>query len=912
MLTQLIQSKLHKPPVPKDYLHRQHLKIRLNKHLHRPLTLVSAPAGYGKSTLISTWLKSCEMQSVWISLDGQDNELIIFLSYFLAAVRNIFPAVCSETSAMLKVLQPPPVSVLAPHLINELDSISESFILVLDDYHLIKNKDIHCLLDELLKHPPKPLHLVLISRCDPCLPLAKIRAKGQMTEIRISDLRFNIEESGAFLETYMGESMDKKAMAVLEKKTEGWVTGLRLAALSMRNHPDKNHFLMNLPGNNRYAVDYILSEVLSQYSSTMQEKLLATSILNRFCAPLCDALCTLSETPCDEKINGQGYIDRLEQDNLFTIPLDDEQEWFRYHHLFQMLLQRVLKQRFNQAGIDALHKQASQWFAENELIEEALHHALKGGATAVAEQLVAQHRHDLINQEQWNRLERWLNLLPHKSIEENPELLIAQAWILYNHMRFTEMVDMVGQVELLVAAFPKESSTDRGLLGEIDVLRSIQFYIGAPCNGPNALAHGQKAAQRLPSQWHSARGHAYIILSMSYQMAGDLTRAHSVVFEALKEKQVFHSSFHTRMLASLCHINWIETDLSNHKQTANRMLELGTELDLPESTAYARHFLGVNSYCRNKLSEAESYLVAVVRDINIVNVYNFAHCAFALALTYQAQGRQTEARETAELVVRHSLATMNKPCLEIAQAFQTELALRQGNVAGSGQWAASYRSESFRTEIHNYSPQLTQVKCLLAQRSSESLIKAKVLLSRLHDFYISIHNRRYVMEVLLLQALLHDFQHHEKTAFEKLSESLAMAEPSVFIRPFLDLGQPMFDLLNRLAKRKRNIKYIGKLLTAFRNERSSAVVVNTPAHRSEITGSAMTKPEPSGDVMDALSRRELDVMALVAQRLSNKEIAEKLFIAEGTVKQHVYKIFQKLNVSHRHEAAEKATVFGLI
>lgn len=904
---QLRQSKLHKPPVPGDYLHRQHLKIRLNKHLHRPLTLVSAPAGYGKSTLISTWLKSCKMQSIWISLDGQDNELIIFLSYFLAAVRDIFPTACSETKAMLKVSETPPVSVLTHHLINELDSISESFILVLDDYHLIKDKDIHFLLEELLKYPLKPLHLVLISRCDPCLPLAKIRAKGQMTEIRISDLRFSIEESGAFLEKYIGGSMDKKAVEILEKKTEGWVTGLRLAALSMRNQPDREQFIMNLPGNNRYAMDYILSEVLFQYSSTMQEKLLTTSILNRFCAPLCDALYILSETSSDETINGQGYIDRLEQDNLFTIPLDDEQEWFRYHHLFQMLLQRLLKQRFNQACIDALHKQASQWFAENEMIEEALHHALEGGATAVAEQLVAQHRHDLMDQEQWVRLERWLNLLPHKSIEENPELLIVQAWLLWNRMRFTEMVDIVDRIELLIAAFPKESSIDKRLLGEIDVLRGVQFYIGAPCDGPSALAHGQKAAQKIPNQWYSARGLAYIVLSMSYQMVGDLNRAHSVVFEALKERPVFNSTFHTRMLVSLCHINWIETDLGNHRQTAKRLLELSKELDLPESTAHARYFLGVNSYCRNELSEAESYLVAVVRDINVVNVLNFAHCAFILALTYQAQGRQSKARETAELVIRHSLATMNKPCLEMAQAFQTELALRQGNVTGPGQWAQTYPSESFRTEIHNYTPQLTLVKWLLAQRSPESLMKAGALLSRLHDFYISIHNRRFVMEVLLLQALLHDFHRHEKAAFEKLTESLAMAEPSVFIRPFLDLGQPMFDLLNRFAKRKNDIKYIGKLLTAFRNEQSSAVVVDGPVPRSKMTG-----PEPSGDVMDALSRRELDVLALLAQRLSNKEIAEKLFIAEGTVKQYVYKIFQKLNVSNRHEAAEKATVFGLI
>ncbi|MDX2439919.1 MAG: AAA family ATPase, partial [Desulfobacterales bacterium] len=439
MPVQLLLTKLHKPSIPKHYLHRQRLRDKINQHRQGPFTLVSAPAGYGKSTLISSWLESCEVPSAWVSLDREDNDLNVFLSYLLAAVQGLFPDASCETRAMLKAAESPSVTLLARNLINELDSINESFIIVLDDYHVIKDKDLHYLLAELLKYPPKPLHLVVVSRRDPFLPLNKIRAKDQMMEIRANDLRFSNEESSAFLEKFLGVSLDKKTVAVVEKKTEGWITGLRLAVLTLRNQSDRDLFLKNLPEDNRYALDYILSEVLSKYSPVMQEYLLSMSILNRFSASLCEAVYTHYNTSNTEKMTGQEYIARLEQDNLFVIPLDDEQVWFRYHHLFQTLLQRLLKLRFKQDGINALHKRASEWFAENGLIEEALHHALDGGDTAFAVQLVAQNRHDLLNQEQWTRLRRWLNLLPHDCIEENPELLITQAWFLWNSMRFPEM-----------------------------------------------------------------------------------------------------------------------------------------------------------------------------------------------------------------------------------------------------------------------------------------------------------------------------------------------------------------------------------------------------------------------------------------------------------------------------------------
>ena len=375
----ILSTKLHRPPLAKDHLHRQHLLDRLEKNVHRPLTLVSAPAGYGKSTLLSCWLESCDLLSGWVSLDENDNDLRVFLSYFLAAVRTQFPDACNKTNAMLNSSALPSGSVLTHSLVNELDQIGSSFVLVLDDYHAISDKTIHGLIAELLQHPPGPLHLVLSSRVDPPLPLASFRARNQMTEIRVRDLRFSPEETGAFLEQLIGAPVDDIAAAILQEKTEGWITGLRLALLSLRHRSDLNRMLENLPAESRYVADYLLAEVLLNQPEEKLEYLLATAILDRFCAPLCDAVCVPGSKFGECKIGGEQFLNWLEKSDLFVVPLDEQGRWFRYHHLFQQLLQSRLKQRFDPDEISALQMRASCWFAENDLIDEAIQYALAAG-----------------------------------------------------------------------------------------------------------------------------------------------------------------------------------------------------------------------------------------------------------------------------------------------------------------------------------------------------------------------------------------------------------------------------------------------------------------------------------------------------------------------------------------------------
>ena len=859
-----------------------------------------------KATLVSCWLEASDTPGAWVSLDENDNDLRMFLAYFTASVQTIFPTAVRKTRAMLNGAALPPLTVLARSLINELDQIDRDFILVLDDYHFIGEKAVHDLIYKLLNNPPASMHLVLATRRDPPLPISTLRARSRMTEIRVQELRFSSTETAAFLQRVLKTPVDETTAAVMEERTEGWVTGLRLAALSLRHRSDLDRVLADLPEDNRYVMDYIVREIISQQSPDMQEFLLTTSILERFCAPLCDAICPPGAEPDTCVITGQEFLKSLEQSNLFVVPLDDQHQWFHYHHLFQQILKHQLKRRCSSEYIEALHKRASAWFSENGLIEEALHHALEGGDSADAVQIVAQHRHELMNQEQWHRLRRLLSLISRDAYEKNPDLLIVESWTLWNQMRLSEMGDMLDPVESLLTAMPTESVTAKELQGEVDALRSVQYLLGAPCDGPRALAHAQQAIQKIPHQRHNQRGVATIMLAMSYQMAGDIESAYSVVFDAMREKEGHRTTFHTRLLMTLGFIYWVEADLIRLQQTADQQLKLGQKLDLSESVGIARYFLGVCHYCRNELTAVERKLVAVVKDIKIGNIFNFAHSAFTLALTYQAQGRTSEALDLTELVVSYSLDTNNAPLLKMAHAFQAELALRQGNMAEAIHWVKAYEPEPFRAAHLFYVPQLTLGKVLLSQGTIESQRKAVDLLAGLYDFFTSIHNTRFLIDVLALQALLYDGRGDEAEALSVLEYAIKLARPGGFIRPFLDLGPKMAALLHRLAEQNIAVKYVGQLLAAFSND--GIEELSEPTGDQGIHPSSVST-QPWNEV---LTTRELEVLILLAQRLSNKEIGEKLFISPDTVKRHTVNIYSKINVHTRQEAVAKARDMGIL
>jgi len=599
-------------------------------------------------------------------------------------------------------------------------------------------------------------------------------------------------------------------------------------------------------------MDYIVGEVISQQSPEVQKFLLTTSVLDRFCAPLCDAVCPPGAEP------GTCVI---EESNLFVVPLDDQHRWFRYHHLFQRLLQRWLKRKLSPDNIAALHKQAGIWLAEKGLLDEAFRHTLASDDIPAAGRLVAQYRHDLMDQEQWHLLDRWLRLLPYEIVQNAPELLISKAWSSQRRGKSAETWGILDRIEDFIRTKHMESATKSLIHGEVQALRCFQHYIAA--KGELAEASAHEALNKLPSQYHSARGFAILILALATQMCGDLDGAHRVVYEALNSEKVSNINYKALLLATLCFVDWISADLNSLRQTAGRYLNYGKEHRLLETIAIGNYFSGIVHYQRNELTVAENSLASVVNEHFIPNVSYFAHGTFALTLAYQAQGRTNRAKKTAEAAVDYMIKTDNISQLEITKAFQAELALRQGRIAEADHWALHYNPDPLMPSFRYYVPQLTLAKVLLARDTTESRQQASDLLFRLHSFFTSIHDTRTLIEVLALQALLHDARGEEPAALEKLTRAIALSELGGFIRLFVDLGPKMAVLLDCLANKSVAARYVGQLLAAFKNE-----------------GVGMVQAAPSDQTIAPLS--------------------------------HTINIYGKLDVHNRLEAVAKAQELGML
>ena len=442
----ILTTKLHPPPIGDNLVARPRLYTRLDNGLPYPLTVVSAPAGFGKSTLLGAWLARSDFRSAWLSLDERDDDAAVFLSYFIAAVRSLYAEACPETEAMIRLALPPDIDVLANQLVNELDALPGAFVLVLDDFHTIRDPSIHQIIGSILRRPPRPLHLIIAGRVDPPLPMPLLRAKGQMLELRSADLRFRRDETVAFLHQIPDLTIDEAGVAKLDEVIEGWPAGLRLATLSLRLSDDPARTLVTLSGDSVYAADYLFQEILTHLPTDRQTWLLRLSIADSFCADLCDDLCP---PPEDARTwpGGQAFIQWLQETNLFLTPQDSNDEWFRFHQLFLQLLRDRLRVQSDEAAVAQLQRKAAAWLATKGMIEDSLYHYLAAGDLDEVAKLMVRARRHVINQEDWPRLTRWLGLFPADFVERTPELWIIKAWSLQSRFRLNEVDLLLDQIE---------------------------------------------------------------------------------------------------------------------------------------------------------------------------------------------------------------------------------------------------------------------------------------------------------------------------------------------------------------------------------------------------------------------------------------------------------------------------------
>jgi LuxR family maltose regulon positive regulatory protein len=901
----LLQTKLYRPRSRSDLIPRARLLERLNAGLSGNVTLVCAPVGFGKTTLLAQWLETIDRPSAWLSLDEDDNELHVFVRSLTVAFQAVVPDAFQATASLFNARQFPSADRVATLLINDLADVPDEIILVLDDYHLIRTSEVHALLDRLIEHLPPQLHLVLGTRSDPPLPLAKWRAGGHLNELRGTDLRFTLEETEAFLARVLGNEATQEIAVALEEWAEGWIAVLRLAALSLRNTSDHMAFterFRHYP--DRLVSNYLVEELLAGLAPAVQELLMRISILEQFCAESCTAI--LGTDTSHEQV--QATLEWLERSNVLIIPLDDHQGWYRFHHLFKQLLEQRLQARISTEELATLHRRASAWYAEHGLIEQAIEHALAAGDTPEAARLVEAQFLWAFEQEQLAQMEHWLGLLPEEQIQGSPGLLIARVWILQARGQLQDLPPLLTAAEQLIGTNGSSASdADNPQSRLLHVLIAIfwglyQFFTGQVLA---SLQSAKSAQEWMPPGEKYVASHVIENLAWSYQAIGQEDVALVELQQALRELPA-SPTITARLLLAQALVYLAAGKLQQVEHTVRHLLRLAQEAGLALSQNYAHWLLGVVFYEQNNLDAAVYHFSAMIANRHLAHFWAVQDAMCGLALAYQAQGLSTQAQETARSLLEWVQGQHNMRELMTAYAFCGQLALLQDEVETAEPWLemAGDQDVLVGPMIFLEDLPITKARLLLAKGDALSVARGQALLTQLLHYVEAIHSTRKTIQVLALQAWAYDLQGCLPEALEALERALALARPGGFLRTFADLP-PLAKVLQDLRKRRKTSQEVNRKLDTYLQRILAAM--NSLAAPPMSTEKLMRQ-----EGLEPLTDRELRILSLLDKDLTNKEIARELVVTPGTAKVHITNIYRKLSVNNRRAAVALAKALGLL
>jgi LuxR family maltose regulon positive regulatory protein len=896
----VLSTKLHVPRPRAQLVQRSHLVRRLQQGVEGALTLVSAPAGFGKTTLLTQWLVESGMPVAWLSLEPEDNEPTRFLSYVVVALQTLDPHLGTTALALLHTPQPAPLETVLTVLTNDLTSRGEgNFVLVLDDYHVIEAEPIHRTIAFLLEHLPPQMHLMLATRADPPLPLAGLRARGQLTEVRAAELRFTTEEASTFLHTVMGLSLAPGAIDSLESRTEGWIAGLQLAALSLQDRADVPSFLTAFSGSHRFVLDYLSEEVLSRQDAAVQSFLLATSILSRLSGPLCDAV--------REQEGSQAMLERLEQANLFVVSLDDERRWYRYHQLFAKVLTSRLQQT-EPTLVPELHRRASRWYETHGLFVEAVQHASASADVERLAHLIEQHWVSLASKGYVQTLLGWLNTLPETLMQTRPRLCVVRATVLLIANQLDEVPVRLREAEQVLQAYSADISTEEVQLlrGQITILwQGLAFHSG---DLARSAAFARQALELVPPTELVWRTGLMAAGAHTYLVSGDVTPAtERLVADVVAELGTLgNPSALLRGTTLLARLHVLQGRLRQATATYAEAAQIAPSKEelgfLINSPAY---YFGLGDVLRewNNLDEAEEYLMQgmdLVKGTLTVDAVMVLLGYTALARLQQARGEYSLALATLAAITQLGLHRHFFPPL-VAQgaAVQAQVELARGNLAEALRWADA---SGLSTADHDLSylherEYLTLARVRIAQGRDDPagpfLQDALHLLHRLRESAEAKARVGSALEILVLRALAFHAQNDRTQALSTLERALLLAEAEGYVRLFVDEGAPMLALLRLAHARGMAPGYVTTLLAAT-DEHAEARMLRSPS------------------LVEPLTEREREVLQWLAAGASNREIARRLVLSLGTVKKHVSNICGKLNVQSRTQAIARARALYLL
>ncbi len=929
--TQILTTKLYLPQMRPGLVLRDRLKAQLDEGLARKLTLVSAPAGFGKTTLVSEWATHCGRPIVWLTLDERDNDPLRFLTYLLATLQGFKPDLGLNLLENLQSTEQIHIQALLTELINQLNTMlvfpelehpfEEGYLLILDDYHFITNQSVHDALAFFIENQPEHLHTMILTRADPPIPIARLRGRGQLTELRQGELCFTLGESIGFFNQVMDLGIPPDDVSALNTRTEGWIAGLQMAGLALQARlsrgsntlldSDRNseitNFIDAFTGSNRFILDYLVEEVLLQQPEYIQSFLLSTSILDRLSGSLCDAL--LKENH-EENLDGvhleessDQILDYLERSNLFVVPLDDNREWYRYHQLFADLLKKRLESEF-WVMVPVLHRRASLWFEAEKQIPQAIDHALFAQDYQRAARLIEETAEVIFKHSEISTFVGWMDELPDELVRSNPSLSFYYSWaLLINGRPIHEVHEHLMDADVEDAAISAR-------------VAAIRSYIAA-FQGNESLAaeYAQFAMDNLAEDDTFMRSIATWTLGVSYSLRGDLTTGNQTLDEAIRLSQRAGNL----MIAVMGLCTFAETRMSQARLfEAKAIYEQALSLATDDSGAYlpiaGMVLIGLGELSRewNELDKAEKSIEAGIDLIRQQGEIGALDGYITLARIRQAQGDSLGASEVLQqaeqLAIQLDFTEFDDFMVD---AHRIRLLAMQGDLEATyrildtwERWSDGKTSEDIgadnyiNKEARRYL-QILRARVLVAKGEG---VEALSLLEPQLSLVASQGKMRRLIEILNLMSKAYSLIGDERNALAALGRALERAEPSGYVRIFLDEGEQMQDLLRRALKAGNKSDYIKRLLMAFEDESQWAGRARQPV----IGSFRQPQYDKTGVLLEPLTERELEVLRMLPSHLSIPEIANELYIATSTVRSHIKNIYSKLGVHNRGEAIGKA------
>jgi LuxR family maltose regulon positive regulatory protein len=891
----ILQTKLNRPQNMDDYVVRTKIVETLERNISKPLSIVSAAAGYGKSISISQWLEHSRALHCWISLDEEHNDLRVFVCYLYTAIEKIIPDSLEKTKDLLLEENLPAFRELSYTLINELSQIDQEFIVVLDDFHMIHDEEVHQLMDEWLRFPPQKVHLSIITRVDPPLSLSPLRIKDRMIEIRMEDLCFAENEIADLFNNTLKINLNEQTLEFIYQKTEGWIISLRLVSMIIKGQEDADRVLKSIKGGWQSISAYLIAEVLEKQSESIQNQLIDSSILNIFNSELLDEIAWMENTGGQKVTNGNELIQWLIKTNMFVVELDSGTNRFRYRHLFRDLLQNEFIKRRAVAQRSKIHTKASNWFEKNDFFTEAIEHAIKANNVDRAIGIVVKHWESTFDKNLWQVVEDWLALIQEEEADDTNNLLFARLWVAIRRNKVDVVQDLVEWIE--------QNNLD---LNEKET-GYLAFAKGQVCleqgTAEEVLKYAEKALSLIPKKHAFYSAEAKGLWTLAMQLTGQSKKAILAVKKDLKE-----------------------IDISTDPIQASFRIIQGnsiyiTNANLPELKTYTTRFFKIPEISRSMMGFGAYFSASVcwwAYDLEgaankFESSINYKHKSpshlsvdsyIGRALALQELSRLKEATDTINLGFKFAENSSDPDYSSFLDSGRARLNLLKGNLQAAEEWLDSTKFDGLKLSMLWWLevPAITRCRVLIAKETTDSLNEAIKLLKDYREYSESVFNNLRTIEIVLLQVQANLKIKDESKAIADLEYALDMAAAGGWIRPFVEVGIVIHGLLKQLKEKSVHLKFIEQILGIVEKKNSSHIRKST----QETEHNEMIPFEKQS----IFTHRELEVLKYVSQGLRNKEIADKLFISNDAIKKHLYKMFQKLEVNNRINLITKAKKMG--